>query len=153
MNLNRKRLSMNEAKNLELVLTEEQFHILVATKANDRGYVIVRRYSGVLIAQDLQPMQPGEQLFFPQELPLIFAQVLMDEWGFLPYHHCPNRSSIDKDHQMAQDLVQAERDLRIDKCYGYGLMIPYLMFYHIKKKSWGTVQVDLPFRLLEEHKT
>lgn len=127
---------------LEIILEPSHLKALKATREFDRGYIFVKRYSNLLVAQSLQESAPGKELIVPAELDIV-GRILCEGDACVPYI---NAHDVDSQHGSALGLLNAEKELNMKKFVAYGIIDGELQFYHLVGDG-VTVVTPVPFRL------
>ncbi|VVB80796.1 Uncharacterised protein [uncultured archaeon] len=132
---------------LEIILEPSHLEALKATKEFDRGYIFVKKESGLLVAQGVHEVSRGPQLIVPSELDII-GRVLREGYACVPYI---NSSEDNPQHGSAFALFSAENVLNLEKFVAYGIINVEPRFYHLVGDGVTFVK-PVPFRLPVAHR-
>lgn len=134
-------------ESLEIVLEPSHLKALQTAKEFDRGYIFVKKDSGLLVAQGVHESAPGKELIVPSELGIV-GRVLCEGYGCIPYISARDDNN---QHGSALGLFSAEKELNMKKFVAYGIFNDELKFYQLVGDG-VTVVKSVPFRLHVAHR-
>jgi len=127
---------------IKISLKNEHLAALQETTPSDRGYILVERKSGLLVAKRVLPGSRGNTLVDRSELGAAIMSALHESGGVIPYIHDSN------DHY-DEALGIAEHEMRIgmDKVCAYGQINGRVRFYAFQNTASGPRKIEVPFSL------